>query len=120
MNIDNEDVKTTNCIKEPHNNGNIKSWRHNQENINRVFKFIFSKEKHNIEAYICQKLSHVCFLTIKLCKKVKYPYTPIDNNIHNDFNEILNNQKVDYLHRMANNAHNHQLFFIVMQVHQKK
>jgi hypothetical protein len=45
MNIDNEDVKTTNCIKELHNNGNIESWRHNQEDINRVFKCIFSKEK---------------------------------------------------------------------------
>jgi hypothetical protein len=45
MNTNNEDVKTTNCIKEPDNNGNIESWRHNQEDVNRVFKRIFNKEK---------------------------------------------------------------------------
>ncbi len=45
MNTNNEDVKTTNYIKEPHNNGNKKNWKHNQEKINRVFKCIFNKEK---------------------------------------------------------------------------
>jgi uncharacterized sporulation protein YeaH/YhbH (DUF444 family) len=45
MDTNNEDVKTTNCIKEPYNNGNIESWRHNQEDIYRVFKRIFNKEK---------------------------------------------------------------------------